>query len=180
MGSTLDEARAKLAAHFAGDGAAKGDKWETLWKDGEFLPWDRGIPSPALSDLLSDRQDLIQSARVIKDAGTTQRKSALVPGCGRGYDVLLLSSFGYDAYGLEVSESAVEKCFQEREKHGRNYAVKDISIGAGKTDFISGDFFENTWLSQVGTRKFDLIYDYTVSIEDCLQRMSSLLSPPSC
>lgn len=172
MGSTLDEARAKLAAHFAGDGAAKGDRWEALWKDSEFLPWDRGIPSPALSDLLSDRQDLIQTAQVRGDAGTTQRKSALVPGCGRGYDVLLLSSFGYDSYGLEVSESAIEKCFEEREKHGKNYPVKDTSTGAGKTDFISGNFFESGWLSRVGTHKFDLIYDYTVSIKDRVRWMN--------
>ena len=164
MGVSLDEARAKLATHFAGDGAAQGQKWDALWRDGGFLPWDRGLPSPALEDLLSERHDLISSALANGQTGNKRRKKALVPGCGRGYDVLLLSSFGYDSYGLEVSESAVKQCLEEREQHGMNYKVKDEATGSGKTDFVAGDFFQDAWLGRMNTQRFDLIYDYTVGV----------------
>ena len=97
--------------HFAGDTAEHQDRWSQLWDKGDFLPWNRGAPNPALVHFLSDRQDLIGTSTVEDDEkGGTRRKRALLPGCGRGYDVLLLASFGYDVYGLEVSESAVERC----------------------------------------------------------------------
>ena len=46
-----------------------------------------------------------------------QRRKALVPGCGRGVDVLLLASFGYDAYGLECSATAVDACKKEEKEN---------------------------------------------------------------
>ena len=92
-----------------------------------------------------------------------RRKTALVPGCGRGYDVLLLASFGYNAFGLEVSESAVKLCFEEKRSNGDKYQVKDSSVGAGNADFIKGNFFEDGWIADTTLDKFDIIYDYTVS-----------------
>jgi hypothetical protein len=32
----------------------------------------------------------------------------LISQCGQGYDVLLLSAFGYDAYGLDSSSAALD------------------------------------------------------------------------
>ena len=83
---------------------------------------------------------------------------------GRGYDVLLLASFGYNAFGLEVSETAVKRCLEEQDIHSANYPVRDKAVGAGKAEFICNDFFSNTWTNQIGVDKFDLIYDYTVSV----------------
>lgn len=92
------------------------------------------------------------------------RKRALVPGCGRGYDVSLLASFGYDAYGLEVSDKAVELCVQEHQTNGDKYPIKvDESVGYGNVTFLKGDFFRDDWIEKIpGDGKFDLIYDYTV------------------
>ena len=158
MELTLDEARAKMKAHFPDETAGKGEKWEALWKD-NFLPFDRGTPNPALEDLLLERQDIIGPS----SDSDGRRKKALVPGCGRGYDVLLLASFGYDAYGLEVSESAVQRCLEEREKNGHKYPVRQPANGAGQAEFINGDFFSDKWSSQTRGNDFDLVYDYTVS-----------------
>ena len=163
---TLQESRAKLASHFASGGAADGQKWAQLWDQGDFLPWDRHGPNPAFEDILTQRQDLVGPPIMKDPSGNQRRKKALVPGCGRGYDVLLLASFGYDAVGLEVSETAVKRGREEKEKNGGEYPIKDEKQGAGKVSFVQGDFFKSEWLGpDVGKDGvFDLIYDYTVSL----------------
>ncbi|KAI9881484.1 MAG: hypothetical protein M1830_000047 [Pleopsidium flavum] len=155
------DARARLLSVFSTPASEHGKGWSKLWDEGDFLPWDKGTPNPALVDILTDRHDLI-GPPTIEEGGSTRRKRALVPGCGRGYDVLLLASFGYDAYGLEISESAVKKCEEEKSGNGVNYKVHDEKNGAGETKFIVGDFFTDDWFKEVrGARKFELIYDYT-------------------
>ena len=159
----LQEDRARLMAHFAGDLSKHQNKWSDLWDKGDWLPWDRGMPNPALVDTLADRQDLLGSRWTEDALGKKRRKRALVPGCGKGYDVLLLSSFGYDAFGLEVSGTAVKRCYEEQEAYGDKYPVRDESAGAGKVTFMVGDFFGTDWMKNIeGDGKVDLIYDYTV------------------
>lgn len=69
-----------------------------------------------------------------------------MPGCGRGVDVLLLASFGYDAYGLECSATAVDACKKEEKENHSPYRVRDEKVGKGKIIFVQGDFFDDTWL----------------------------------
>ena len=162
MADKPTDARARLMATFAIPPSEHGKGWDKLWKEGDFLPWDKGTPNPALVDLLDTRQDLIGSP-LLAEGDTKRRKRALVPGCGRGYDVLLLASFGYDAVGLEISANAVQSCEEEKRANGTKYAVRDESVGAGESRFIVGDFFADEWLREVeGPGKFELIYDYTV------------------
>jgi SAM-dependent methyltransferase len=155
------DVRAKLRAHFKGRESEPG-AWDDLWKD-EFLPWDRKIPNPALVDILNDRTDLTGGS-----IDGTRRKKALVPGCGKGYDCLLLASYGYDAYGLEGSSYAIEEAIRWQEEHEKDYDVKNEDVGRGKVEFLFGDFFKNDWEKNIaGLRDanqggFDLIYDYTV------------------
>ncbi|KAI4127385.1 MAG: hypothetical protein LQ347_004622 [Umbilicaria vellea] len=165
MSGSLNEARVQLQAHFSGPESEHPDRWSKLWDAGDFLPWDRGLPQPALADLLSDRHDLIGKCYVEDGSGGQRRKKALVPGCGRGYDVLLLASFGYDAYGLEVSESATQRCEEEQANNAHKYPVRDEAVGAGTATFLNGNFFEETWLKEVdGEGKFELMFDYTASL----------------
>ncbi|CAF9933882.1 hypothetical protein IMSHALPRED_009508 [Imshaugia aleurites] len=159
----LQEDRARLMAHFAGDISKHQNQWSDLWDKGDFLPWDRGMPNPALIDALTDRRDLLGTCFVEDDFGNKRRKRALVPGCGKGYDVLLLASFGYDSFGLEVSETAVKRCYEEQEANGHKYPVSDQDLGAGAVNFMLGDFFGTDWMINIeGDGKVDLIYDYTV------------------
>ncbi|KAG2418137.1 hypothetical protein HFD88_001238 [Aspergillus terreus] len=140
------------------------DGWEELWqKGGDCLPWDRGVPNPALEDTLLQKRAILGGPTTTDAQGHMRRKKALVPGCGRGVDVLLLASFGYDAYGLEYSAAAVAQCKQEEAKNGDKYPVRDAEIGRGKIVFVQGDFFKNDWLEalQLPLNCFDLIYDYT-------------------
>ena len=159
------EARARLQSHFSEySGDKYGQGWEKLWENADFLPWDKGAPNPALIDTLRERQDLTGNA-MVKINGELRRKRALVPGCGRGIDVLLLKSFGYDAVGLEYSETAVKACHKYEEAHGNEYQTQDEELGEGTAQFVVGDFFKDDWIAEKAgpENKFDLIYDYTVS-----------------
>ena len=157
--------RARLLAHFEGDTADHQSHWSKLWDKGDFLPWDKGAPNPALVDLLTSKDgesigDAIEEPGV---NGHPQRRKVLIPGCGRGYDVLLFASFGFDSYGLEVSDSAVKRCKEEQETNGHKYPVQN-EVGAGMVRFLNGDFFGDAWAQHVGLDGFDVIYDYTVSL----------------
>ncbi|KAL4930783.1 putative thiol methyltransferase [Aspergillus undulatus] len=145
--------------------------WEALWaKDDITLPWDKHDPNPTLEEVLTTKRAIIGGPLLDLDADAgadapPRRKKALVPGCGRGVDVLLLASFGYDAYGLEYSESALDLCKKEEEiaSSGQKYPVRDADVGWGSVTWIKGDFFENDWVEKLGIEggKFDFIYDYT-------------------
>lgn len=155
----------EIQAHLAQyKGASYVDGWAALWDKGDNLPWDRGFPNPALEDALVQRRATI-GGPIVQDAqGKTYRRKALVPGCGRGVDVLLLASFGFDAYGLEYSATAVEACKKEESENHSWYRVRDHSAGQGKVTFVQGDFFDDGWLQKIGVplNGFDIIYDYTV------------------
>lgn len=88
----------------------------------------------------------------------------------------MLALHGYDTYGLDVSEKAVEAAREYTANELRDpsaYNFKEASPythspeGAtrGTATFSVGNFFEREWESLVATedeQKFDLIYDYTV------------------
>ena len=182
LAASPDEARALLRTHFSKEPAQGHPKlWDDLWANGTFLPWDRGAPNPALIDLLTERTDELGPAVAVEKGESAKmhgdmakRKKALVPGCGKGYDVLVLAAFGYDALGVEVSPNAVQACekFAEsvimRERAGDDigdFEIKDKSIGRGKASFITGDFYKDDWARQdLGSDSagYDIIYDYTV------------------
>jgi methyl halide transferase len=87
----------------------------------------------------------------------------LVPGCGRGYDVLLLTSFGFDAYGLDVSPLAQEAAKKERDAPdaAEKYPVHNQAVGRGEVKFVLADFFKDEFLAETGGGNFDVIFDYT-------------------
>lgn len=180
--------RACLQEHFStltDDEQLKG--WDDSWKK-SITPWDRGRPNPALEEALVDKSDLSNSA-----LSTGGRKKALVPGCGRGPDVLLFASYGFDAFGVDASETAIEAAnafHREQNKEQKLFPTKDEERGRGGVKFICADFFgDNSWLPPAATSgsnegPFDLIYDYTFlcALPPSLRpkwaaRMSELLSP---
>ncbi|KAF2399629.1 S-adenosyl-L-methionine-dependent methyltransferase, partial [Trichodelitschia bisporula] len=141
--------------------------WNDLWAS-SFTPWDRAGPSPALADTLSQKADLLGQPAVAGTDGSTTRARALVPGCGRGYDVLLLASAGYDAWGLDSSGVAVGEAERYAAEAGNDegiYPLINPEVGRGAAHFLEGDFYARNWeagitgLAEDGG--FDLIYDYT-------------------
>lgn len=162
----------KLSTTFASDNLSDhGPKWSSLWEE-RYTPWDRAIPSVALRDLLVSRPDLVPPA-----SQSAQRPRALVPGCGRGHDVLLLAlAFGYDVVGLDYAAGAIKEAAANQEAVEARLRAGDEELTAlyhGTTDgqvkgqvrWATGDFFDDAWLEECGVGRdcrFDLIFDYTV------------------
>ncbi|KAK9367939.1 S-adenosyl-L-methionine-dependent methyltransferase [Lipomyces kononenkoae] len=143
----------------------QGSGWSDLWDTGNSDLWDRGAPSPALIDAIEQRQDLFNPL-----TSDGRRKKAFVPGCGKGYDVVMLALHGFDAYGLDISATGVsiaEEYASNEMIHAQTYNFGENEGSAqnpGKTYFIEADFFKRDWESKVFRSqddKFDLIYDYT-------------------
>jgi SAM-dependent methyltransferase len=156
--SALPEAdRERLRDHFLAGNTP--DRWEALWQD-NFVPWDRGVPNPALLDIINQHKDLFGESTTQATDGTKTRKRALVPGCGGGYDVMLLASFGYDAIGVDASATAIKAAQKLPEEHMDKYPLQPGVEERGTTKFVLDDFFSKSW---EGTGGFDIIYDYTVS-----------------
>jgi SAM-dependent methyltransferase len=181
----------RLRSHFAAlDTSKHAEGWDKLWEEGSFIPWDRGYANPALIDFLSSPTNPPTSSepnptpgapkpttvdgpgaqvpKPLKDGNT--RRKALVPGCGKGYDVALLASHGYDAYGLEVSKHAMESANKYLADPGKGplegeYTVTDEKTGKGEMKCVYGDFFKDEWIKEVGAEGgFDVIYDNTVGL----------------
>ncbi|KAF6835470.1 thiol methyltransferase [Colletotrichum plurivorum] len=171
--------------------SSHGPKWSTFWEE-KYTPWDRGGPSAALLDLLTNRPDLVPPPP--PSSATAKKPTALVPGCGKGHDALLLAALGYDVLALDFSETAIaqakenQKAVEAGEAAGADAEVIDICsvrrAEPGNVTWVSGDFFDDSWLRQWGGEKFDLIFDYTFlcalppsARPLWASRMTSLLAP---
>jgi SAM-dependent methyltransferase len=152
-----------LREHFQSENTPS--KWNDLWAD-NFSPWDRGAPSPALIDLLAAGTDPDKKP-LFAAPPEGRRKRALVPGCGRGYEVLLLAASGYDAVGLDASSIAIKEAKGWAEKEGSKYPLGKGVQERGRIEFVEEDFYDDEWIKKVFKEedaKFDLIYDYTVCL----------------
>lgn len=96
------------------------------------------------------------------------QKNAVVPGCGKGYDVRLLAEYGFASFGVEIAEKAVGMA---RECYNENRLDSEGEDGKGKVEFVLGDYFKDDWVKKevVGEEgqaegAVDLIYDYTVRL----------------
>lgn len=150
-----------LTEHFGGSEPSQHpSRWNACWEE-EYTPWDRGGPSMALADLLPFLPPATAD-------GQEKPLKALVPGCGRGHDVLLLSSFGFDTVGLDVSERAMADALKNAESIDLDevYPLKGEAQQRGTFKFLVGDFFGTDWVAEAGVEggEFDLIFDYTVSL----------------
>ncbi|KAL2802496.1 S-adenosyl-L-methionine-dependent methyltransferase [Aspergillus granulosus] len=166
---TLAPTKGRLISHFENrETPDHGKAWSDLWDSGESDLWDRGLPSPALIDLIEEYDERLFHPFQSADSG--ERKRVLVPGCGRGYDVISLSLHGFDAYGLEISSTAVAEARELAAKEmtspspnnfGIDSSTDPQNLASGMPRFIEGDFFDSTWSDALGFQ-FDVIYDYTV------------------
>ncbi|KAJ5264624.1 hypothetical protein N7505_007417 [Penicillium chrysogenum] len=154
------EGRSRLIKHFEQSSIEDhNDAWNNLWESDNSDMWDRGKPSPALIDLLEQREDILSPI-----AANGQRKKILIPGCGKGYDVVMLALHGFDAVGLEISSKRVSTA--EVYAHKELQTPQPYNFGSalaskferGSVSFIQGDFFQSDCTKG---EKFDVIYDYT-------------------
>lgn len=88
-------------------------------------------------------------------------------GCGRGYDVAMLALHGFDAWGLEISSTAVATAEKYASSEVQSPGEHNFGSAeyrkpqAGEAKLVEGDFFKSGWEDG---QKFDVIYDYTVCL----------------
>ncbi|KAH7100251.1 S-adenosyl-L-methionine-dependent methyltransferase [Auriculariales sp. MPI-PUGE-AT-0066] len=113
--------------------------WDVAWKK-DFTPWEvKEQTQPALKDLLNATSLPFEWPKGGK---------ALVPGCGRGYDaVLIADTLGLDVLGVDLSETAVQAARDHYSKSG----------SSARVTYESGDFFARA----APADKYDLVYDFT-------------------
>lgn len=104
--------------------------WETLYQQKD-TGWDRGEISPALHHWLETGR-LVAGQRV------------LIPGCGRGYEVVELAKRGFDVTALDLAPSAIAAVKQ---------ALYDANLTA---TLICSDLFDYQ-----PDKNFDVIYEQT-------------------
>ncbi|WVR03034.1 hypothetical protein IAU60_000023 [Kwoniella sp. DSM 27419] len=112
--------------------------WEERWQQGR-TGWDQAKSHPALVSLIqSDRADQL---------GIPKRGRALVPGCGKGYDVHLFAARGLDSVGLDLASTGV--------KAAQEWIASQPTTPA-KAEVICQDFF-----AYRPEHTYDLMFDYT-------------------
>ncbi|KAK1921131.1 S-adenosyl-L-methionine-dependent methyltransferase [Papiliotrema laurentii] len=118
------------------------EEWEDRWQHGR-TGWDQSGAHPALVDLL------IGESRGKVELPSSGK--AVVPGCGRGYDVDLLAKTGLDALGVDISPTGVAEA-------QRWLGTQPVSPGEGSRAVIVADYF--AWAKSV-QGDWDVLLDYT-------------------
>ncbi len=99
--------------------------WTKRWEVGK-MPWDLGGIPPALVTFLTRNQ---------------KRTTALIPGCGSGYEVQAFDAAGHDVTAIEFSAPAVARAHEV--------------LGPLGEKVIHGNFFKHDF----GKKRFGLIYE---------------------
>ncbi len=103
--------------------------WQARYDEGK-TGWDRGQPSPMFSRWI--------------DQGTLRPCRVLVPGCGRGHEVIAMAALGFDVTAVDFADTAVQTL--QAELQTRNLQAK----------VIQSDLFEFH-----PPEAFDAIYEQT-------------------
>ena len=105
-------------------------EWEAMYQ-AENTGWDRGGVSPALETWL--KQNVLNEGA-----------SVLIPGCGRGYEVVHLASLGFDVTAIDIAPSA----------------IRALQGGLAKSNVTANAYCEDIFLFHT-ENQFDLIYEQT-------------------
>jgi hypothetical protein len=89
--------------------------WQARYDEGS-TGWDRGGPSPTLVRWLA--------------AGELRPCRILVPGCGRGHEVVALAGAGFEVTGVDFAESAVEAVQERLAAEGRTAEIVQADLFA--------------------------------------------------
>jgi len=106
--------------------------WEGLYQS-QDTGWDRGGVSTSLQHWLGLNKLSVQSD-----------KRVLIPGCGRGYEVVELAKLGFDVTGLDIAPTAIADLDALLKSH------------AVQAEAICGDLF-----AYQCNQPFDVVYEQT-------------------
>ena len=105
--------------------------WEARYQAND-MPWEKGEPSPGLTDFLAAHPEL-------------PRGNVCVPGCGTGHDVRAWARAGFEAEGLDLAPSAIR-----------------LSIEKTTTAGLSAQYRLADFLRDEPPRRFDWLFEHTL------------------
>lgn len=82
--------------------------WNDCYSEGK-TGWDRGDVHPFLQQVLNER--------------LSKPCSIIVPGCGRGYEVIELAERGFDVIGIDIADEPVQHLRRQLTGHEANASV---------------------------------------------------------
>ena len=106
-------------------------EWEARYREGN-TGWDRGDASPALSSWL--------------ETGALAPCRTLVPGCGRGHEVIALTRQGFEVTALDFAPSAVAHVQEALSREGLNADVQQADVLQWQPDVPFDAVYEQTCL----------------------------------
>ena len=109
--------------------------------------------------------------------GKVPAGKALVPGCGRGYDVIALAAETREALGIDIVEAAITAAKEFKDEYASKLDSEAKLILNANANFQVASFFNLD-------DKFDFIYDYTFFCaldpsvrQEWAEKMYSLIKP---
>jgi cyclopropane fatty-acyl-phospholipid synthase-like methyltransferase len=104
--------------------------WEQRYQAGD-MPWEKGEPSPGLVDFLAAHPNLA-------------RGNVAVPGCGTGHDVRAWSKAGFNAFGFDLTKSAVQLANEKTQAMGLSATFQTANFLKDEPPFLFDWLFEHT------------------------------------
>jgi SAM-dependent methyltransferase len=126
-------------------------EWEARYQEGT-TGWDRGDTSPALAAWL--------------EAGRIDPCRVLIPGCGRGHEVLALARRGFAVTALDFAPSAVGHLKESLSREGLNAKVLQADVLQWQPDDPFDAIYEQTCLCALPE---DTWQDYALRLHDWLR-----------
>mmetsp|Transcript_1518 Transcript_1518/g.2514 ORF Transcript_1518/g.2514 Transcript_1518/m.2514 type:complete len:270 (+) Transcript_1518:18-827(+) len=141
--------------------------------------WDNGLAPGQAFDALTPSPLLVKYV----NEGLVPTGRALVPGCGRGYDVTFLATKERQVLGLDIAETAVSAARARLNSLSDSECEKKENAVFSTTSFFDLDPDDATKDSKENAR-FDFVYDYTFLCaldptvrKDWATQMSKVINP---
>jgi hypothetical protein len=113
--------------------------WQARYDEGQ-TGWDRGGPSPVLLRWL--------------DTGDLRPCRILVPGCGRGHEVVALANAGFDVTGIDFAPTAVEAVRAQLARDGLAAEIVSSDLFAYRPERPFEAIYEQTCLCALSPQRW--------------------------